>query len=168
MTAAASDWRTLPRHRGELRPEALLQLVRQVIGEGGSLWIGAQGPSMSPTIRDADHVLLAPVGNLRRGHIVLADVAGRAVLHRVTATDERHVWTAGDGVLCTDPPRLRSSIIARAIARERGGRITALAWQSELGALPLARGLWWEMRLGVARRVRAARAIRDMPTEARQ
>ena len=168
MTAATTDWRSLPRHRAKLQPEAVLQLVRQVIAQGGSLWIGAQGPSMSPTIGDGDQVLLAPIDELRVGHVVLADVSGRAVLHRVIAIDSARVWTAGDGVLCNDPPRARSSIVARAIARERAGSVTALAWEMELGALPLARGLWWEMRRGVARRVRAARADQRRPVEARE
>ena len=154
------EWQRLPRHRTTLSPVALLALVRQVLAGGGSLWVGAHGPSMSPTIREGDQVLLVPPGDVRRGDIVLADVAGKGVLHRVTGCDETRVWTAGDGHLRADPPRPRSCVVARAIARERKGRITALAGDAELGALPRARGLWWEVRLGLARRMRAARATR--------
>jgi hypothetical protein len=160
------DWQRLPRHRAELSPEALLALVRQVLAGGGSLWVGAHGPSMSPTVREGDQVLLVPSGDVRRGDVVLAEVSGRGVLHRVVRCDPTHVWTAGDGVPCADPPRPRSSVVARAIARERGGRVTALARDAELGALPLARGLWWTMRLGLARRVRAARSARGTPAGA--
>ncbi len=157
---AVGGGQTLPVRKPRLPRGGLIALVRGVVEEGGSLWVGAEGWSMSPTIRVGDNVLLERADNARVGDVVLLDLDGTPVLHRVIDVGEGKVWTAGDGLPRPDAPVTLEHVVARAVARERGGRTTALRWEPSLGAIALARGLWWRARIGVARGVRAARSAR--------
>ncbi len=138
------------------------ELVADLASLGGGVWVRGGGSSMSPTIRHHDRVLLIPATSVAPGAIVLVESRGRAVLHRVVRVERETVWTRGDASLVTDEPVATSAIRARAVARERHGRLTALAWVPALGPAALARGLWWTVRRRLTRVVRGARALREL------
>jgi signal peptidase I len=68
----------------------LVALVAEVVGRRGRLEVRVHGSSMVPTLADGDHVVLGP---WRRGAgtLVLAEVEGRALLHRVVRIDGARV-----------------------------------------------------------------------------
>jgi hypothetical protein len=74
---------------------ALLDLVREVVGRGGLLEIRVHGSSMVPTLADGDHVVLGP---RRRGTgaLVLAEVEGQPMLHRVARSTADRVLLRAD------------------------------------------------------------------------
>ena len=94
----ASVSRILPSH-------ALIDLVRGVVGAGGSLWIRVTGISMNPVIQEGDSVLLARLARApRRGDVLFIDACGRPVLHRVKRIEPERVVTRGDAALTDDAP----------------------------------------------------------------
>ncbi len=103
------------------RPEPL---VLDLLGGGMSIELPVTGGSMSPCIRDADVVTLAPIGD----RVCLGDVVafprpdGRLVIHRVVARREQRLRTRGDAASGPDPWIDRQSLIGRIEKVTRHGR----------------------------------------------
>jgi hypothetical protein len=148
--------RSLPR-----TPAALGALVGDLVRCGTAVWVRGAGSSMSPTIGHDDRVLLVAPTRLAPGSIVLVETPARVVLHRVVRLADERVWTRGDASLIADDPIPLSAVRARAVARERRGRLTALAWTPGLGPSAYARGLWWSLRRRLTGAARRARAMRE-------
>ncbi|WP_106275043.1 S26 family signal peptidase [Geodermatophilus tzadiensis] len=104
-----------------------------------SAWVLARvsGPSMSPTVRHGDRLLVRrlPPGRARAGDVVLARFPARPdllVVKRVqrTLAGDR-VWVVGDNPLVTDDSRAYGPAVAvgRVVARlrPRPGRLAAPA-----------------------------------------
>jgi signal peptidase I len=130
----------------------LLDVVRAVVGAGGSLWVRVTGVSMNPMLRDGDSVLLARLARpARRGDVLFVDVGGRPVLHRVRRIDSGLIVTRGDAALTDDPAVPPAACVAHALAVRRGPVTVALSPTFRFGAMPL---LWlaaWTIRVRVPR-----------------
>jgi hypothetical protein len=74
---------------------ALLELVREVVRSGGLLEIRVHGSSMFPTLADGDRVVLGP-RRRATGGLVLAEVAGQPMLHRVARITDARVLLSAD------------------------------------------------------------------------
>lgn len=133
-----------------LSPGALLELVRGVVGSGGSIWIRVTGISMNPVLREGDSVLLAaPRRRVRRGDVVFLDVEGTPLLHRVRRHEAGVLVTRGDAA-CRDDDRVSSdACIAQAVASRRGALTVALTLTLRFGVVPFLRMLAWKVRAGV-------------------
>jgi hypothetical protein len=99
----------------------LLTLVREVTSTGGEMWIVVTGRSMMPAISPGDRLLMTLPGKIRNGDVVLADLCGRPLLHRVRKLTSTSVITRGDALSLDDAPFERADIIARASTLERDG-----------------------------------------------
>jgi hypothetical protein len=105
---------------------ALLDLVREVVDRGGLIEIRVHGHSMFPTLANGDRVTLGP-RRRGRGALVLADIDGRPVLHRVAQIAANRVFLRADasrredwvelGQLCAE---------VRAVRRQRPRRLARL------------------------------------------
>ena len=101
-------------------------------------WVLARvtGPSMSPTVRHGDRLLvrrLPPDGRPAPGTVVLARFAGRPgllVVKRVRRTVPGGVWVEGDNSLVTDDSRSYGPAVAV-------GRVVLRLWPHP-GRLPAA------------------------------
>jgi hypothetical protein len=108
----------------------LLELARGVVAQGGEMWIVVTGHSMQPMIRPGDRVLLGPEPSVRPGQVVLADVNGRPILHRVIRVNGDEVILRGDSTLRNDPPIRVADVVGsvRMVSRGaviQGQRLTA-------------------------------------------
>ena len=138
-----------------LTGEQILAVAREVIAAKGEFWLPLTGESMTPTLRRGDRILLGPP-RLRRGAIVLADIGGRPVVHRLLRTGPL-VQTRGDACRLCDPPVEPSRVLATVIASERGGRL-AVHWPTRrFGMGAVARGVIALARLATSRLRRLAR-----------
>ena len=123
-----------------LPARALIELVRGVVGAGGSLWIQVTGISMNPMLREGDSVLLAPLARApRRGDVLFVDLGDRPLLHRVTRVELGEFVTRGDAALRDDAPVSAAACVARALAVRRGSVTVALTPTLEFGL----KGLLW-------------------------
>ena len=77
---------------------------------------------MWPSIRPGDLVRAVPLsGRPRLGDIVLIEMAGRRVVHRIRGLGPT-LATKGDSSTALDPPVSNSSVVARIEAVKRGTR----------------------------------------------
>lgn len=103
--------------------EIMLGNVTELLKEGHTVVILANGYSMSPFIRhQRDSVELALLPEIGIGDIVLARTSpGNYVLHRLVARDGEHLTLKGDGNLDAVEHCLSSDICGTAIAIMRPG-----------------------------------------------
>jgi len=85
--------------RVEIPNDILLSSVRRLIEEGHTATIRVKGVSMRPFLEDGrDSVVLATADTLKKGDVVLAEIArGQYVLHRIIKMDGTALTLMGDG-----------------------------------------------------------------------
>ena len=131
-----------------LPADGLIELVRGVVGAGGSVWIRVTGISMNPLLREGDSVLLTALARAPRpGDVLLLAVPGQPLLHRVHRLSGGMIVTRGDAAHTDDLPVPLSASVARALAVRRGSVTVALAPTVRLGIKPLLWLLAWRLRL---------------------
>lgn len=132
--------------------------IQRLLQSGDAVWIVVTGASMRPTLDPGDRVLLErhDRGSLA-GRIVLADLRGYPVLHRVVRQRSGLLVTAGDACLRTDPPIARSAIVGRAEAVYTADGLAALRPTMRFGVAALARYIRLEARAFFLRLWRRAR-----------
>ena len=110
-------------------------LSTALLMDGYHVRFRAPGQSMSPTIRDGEVVLVAPVRaeEVRRGDIVLYRASERrcVIAHRVVCVERgkgqaRSFILRGDASVTCDAPIEASQILGRVAAVERDGRTIRL------------------------------------------
>jgi signal peptidase I len=110
-------------------------LSTALLTDGYQVRFRAPGQSMSPTIRDGEAVLVAPVkvDEVRSGDILLYRCSERrsVIAHRVVGVEKgkneaRSFVLRGDASLTCDAPVEASQIIGRVVAVERDGRMIRL------------------------------------------
>lgn len=132
--------------------------VHRLVERGDEVWVVVTGSSMRPTLEPGDRVLLASAGDgVATGNIVLADVHGRPMLHRVIGRRDGVVLTLGDGCLRPDPPVQLSSIVARAEAVHSARGTSALRATMRFGLVALVRYIGMKARMRAVRLWRSAR-----------
>ncbi len=144
-------------HSLKLAGPGVLEVVREMLSETGTVRVRAAGTSMWPMIPDGAIVTLvrleAPV---RPGQIVLMDWGGVPVLHRVLRVVEGAVYTMGDSCLDPDPPTDLPAVLALATAvADRRGVITLVgSWSHGIRS--------WFIYLGGRGRLELARRWRGL------
>lgn len=119
--------------------EVMLGEVTRLLEEGREVVMMPKGISMLPFIRgEKDRVRLCKPDKLRVGHIVLAQIGGRFILHRIYAINGNRVTLMGDGNLqgceqgtLTDVKGLVTEIITPNGRPHKPG--TAWGWRHTLG-----------------------------------
>lgn len=110
-----------------LTKESHRELVCAVLRAGGRMWVRGRGPSMLPTIRPGERVLLEPLsGRLQKGDIVAVRGDRCILVHRVVECGMDTIQTRGDSSPTVDAPASRSSVFGVATAVIRKGRVVAL------------------------------------------
>lgn len=133
-----------------LPSQDLIDLVRGVVGAGGSLWIQVTGISMNPVIQEGDSVLLAQLARApRRGDVLFIDAGGRPLLHRVKRIESERIVTRGDAALTDDAPVSPAACVAHALAARRGPVTVALTPTLRLGVKALLWYAAWQIRVRV-------------------
>jgi hypothetical protein len=110
-----------------LESRRLLALARGVVAEGGEMWIVATGQSMLPSIAPGDRVLIGAVKTVHPGTVVLADVDGAPVLHRVVRVRDAEVVLRGDACQGDDSPISRCDVLAAVRLVSRGATVRPVA-----------------------------------------
>lgn len=78
--------------------EILIPEVGRLLAEGREVEMRPKGNSMLPFIRqEKDNVVLRKKDKVEKGDIVLVDLGGRYVLHRIIAEDGERLTLMGDG-----------------------------------------------------------------------
>ena len=114
---------------GDLRPDLLAPLVRDVASDGRAVEIPVRGSSMRPMLQDGDRVRLAAVTevNVRLGDVVLRVAPSGPIIHRVVgwwpSRDGWRLLTKGDGARRLDPPLPPGNVVVRVVARVRGNSV---------------------------------------------
>ena len=117
---------------GDLRPDLLAPLIRDLASEGKAAEIPVRGNSMRPMLRDGDRVRLAPVthADARLGDVVLRVEPSSPIIHRVVgwwpSRDGWRVLTKGDGARRLDPPLPPERLVGRVVALVRGSDVRQL------------------------------------------
>lgn len=133
-----------------LPADGLLAVARGVTDLGGEVWIRVTGLSMNPLLREGDSVLLSPLTQPpRRGDVLLIDMHGAPLLHRVRRFEGASVVTRGDACQRDDPAAAEASCIGRAIAARRGGSVLVLVPTLRFGVRPLVRYAAWWLRVRI-------------------
>lgn len=81
----------------------MIALARDQLARGATITLRAEGGSMWPLLLDGDELEVHPlVGPPALGDIVLFELNGRLVLHRVVAVDGAEVVLKGDALTAPD------------------------------------------------------------------
>ena len=120
------DLRLVHRRPAAVDSRQLLDLLRGLGGLPVQLWIRATGSSMEPAIPSGACVLLALRRPVHLGDIVLRDVRGVPVLHRVVRRHGGRVLTRGDSCAHADSIESIDNVLGVAVAFESGGRVVLL------------------------------------------
>jgi len=103
------------------------ELARAQLAAGRPLRTRAAGHSMWPAVPDGAVVEVLPLpARLRVGDVVLVELRGALVLHRVIALDAHAVFTKGDAVPWADGPTSRPEVL---------GVLPRRPWDAALGCL---------------------------------
>ncbi|HUS63502.1 MAG TPA: S24/S26 family peptidase [Kofleriaceae bacterium] len=103
-----------------------------------------RGFSMTPGLRDGDHLQVAPLGERlpSPGEILVARLGTRLVTHRLVAVAGGRATLRGDACRRDDPPIETSSLLGRVVAVRRGPlrlspppRGCPAAWRRALGQI---------------------------------
>lgn len=143
----------------EVSGSTMLEVVSEVVKEGGEMWIVTTGRSMLPTIAPGDRVLLGAPKDMRKGEIILAEVNGKPLLHRIVSSSGGMIVTRGDSCETEDPVMPRTCVVARALAVENDAVVSSLSPSLRFGGGAFARFARSRARLAIARRVQAERAL---------
>ena len=83
-----------------LTDEKIIAEAIRLVNDGVAVTFPVNGRSMLPFIVGGEEsVVLEKVGGLQVGDVVLADVQGRYVVHRIVKLQGDDVWLMGDGNL---------------------------------------------------------------------
>lgn len=138
-----------------LTRESHRELVCEVLRAGGRMWVRGRGPSMTPTIRPGERVLLEPLARRpRRGDIVAVRAERCILVHRVVECRTDTIRTRGDASPSVDAPSTYASILGVATAVIRKGRVVALTRTFRHGFPALALGELSRLRRQIATVVR--------------
>jgi hypothetical protein len=116
---------------------AFSEVTKLLLARGCRVRFRTSGCSMHPTIRNGETVMLAAMGELRKGDIVLSRQASRLVAHRIVGLTKQRGATAsvllrGDSVATCDSPIAPSAVLAQVISVERDGRsIDLRLWRAK-------------------------------------
>jgi signal peptidase I len=108
-------------------------LSTALLTDGYHVRFRAPGRSMSPTIRDGEAVVVAPVkaSEVRRGDIVLYRCERKLIAHRVVCVEKgssrvRSFILRGDASVTADAAVAAEQILGRVVLVERDGRMISL------------------------------------------
>lgn len=103
-----------------------MPLLCSLLQEGREVSLTVTGYSMQPFFRHGrDSVLISPpnVAPVRGDIVLLRDVSGRYLLHRVLDTAEGIIYTCGDGNIRPDPPMPASGLCGIVRKAKRKGKV---------------------------------------------
>jgi signal peptidase I len=101
-----------------------IALAREYLARDGWLRIKVTSGSMAPMMRLGDWVQVeASSRPLRLGDIVMVDIGGKAVIHRLIYLTGRYLILQGDAVFRFDVPVALGRVMGVVTARERNGRL---------------------------------------------
>ena len=115
----------------------LFEQVLDYIGLGKDVTIRIKGNSMRPFLKEDDTVILKPfkLKELKKGLIVLAQLNGQMVLHRVVKYDNAKIWLAGDNNLVARELVSCADVVATVTSVNRSKTAVKLTqrWRRYLG-----------------------------------
>ena len=136
--------------------ETFLAEIEQLLRQGHSVTVTVRGNSMRPFLadgRDAVTLQAATADDLKPGAVVLArDVAGRTVLHRLTAHDGGRLVLQGDGNRRQTELAEPGQVVGVATCFVRNGRkhaATGRVWQAYSAVMLRVAG-WRRLRAKLA------------------
>lgn len=100
----------------------LFEQVLDYIRQGKYVAIRVKGTSMLPFLKEGNRVSLKSfhASELTKGIIVLANVHGQMILHRVVRYDRTTIYLAGDGNVATHEVVSYGDVMATAVSVYRG------------------------------------------------
>jgi hypothetical protein len=118
-------------------------VVESLLSRGVHVRFRAAGKSMLPTVRDGEHLIVAPVSarEIARGDVVLCETWRGPVAHRVEAVETnaagaRLFLLRGDASLSRDRAVPASALLGRVVGVERAGHTLSVAFPGgDLGRL---------------------------------
>jgi len=101
--------------------DILIPQIGVLLSEGHEVELKPKGNSMLPFIRqDKDNVVLKKMESVSKGDIVLADVGGRFVLHRIIKEEGDNLELMGDGNIRGTEHCTRKDVLGTVIAVLKG------------------------------------------------
>ena len=120
---------------GTLSMEALVELLKAVLGNGRPFRVRATGISMSPFIKDSDIITISPLlpGGLQIGDVAafMQSKTGKLVVHRVVGIKKDAYIMRGDNTLESDGLIPASCVLGYITRAEREGRQVSLRSRPE-------------------------------------
>ena len=108
----------------------------------------AMGQSMFPMIPEGTCLFFDPPGEFRVGDVVLTEVQGRVLAHRVIRIRGEEILTRGDWNHYSDPPCSRQDVKARCVLMLRKGVVVRPDWPAlRILGLLLCHAVPWTRRL---------------------
>ncbi|MCS6950545.1 MAG: S24/S26 family peptidase [bacterium] len=109
--------------QGEIRPlsEQTVQLLER-LHAGETVWLKAQGGSMSPLIREGDVLEIVPSLRIRPGMVVLVNTPWGVRCHRVVSVENGQIVLRGD-TLEAEERVLREQVVGTVRTVWRGKKV---------------------------------------------
>ncbi|MCU4176411.1 S24/S26 family peptidase [Carboxylicivirga sp. N1Y90] len=108
-------------------------IVEELLNDGKSTEITAQGISMYPLLQPNDKLLVKKYDKYKKGDIVIFDRGDVFVAHRVISIRNEKVICKGDSLIKADPMINKKEILGKITARTRHTKtITTRHWKFRL------------------------------------
>lgn len=118
--------------------DVLLPEVAKFLDEGREVELSPKGNSMLPFIREGkDSVVLKKLPSVEVGDIVLVQLPGRYVMHRVVDENRNLLTLMGDGNIRGTESCTRDEVLGTVICIVRGGK----------RRVKPGKGRWWRVLL---------------------
>ena len=113
--------------------EILIPQIGALLAEGREVELRPKGNSMLPFIRqDRDNVILRKLDTVSGGDIVLADVGGRFVLHRVIRVEDDTLTLMGEGNVRGTEMCAKGNVLGTVVAVVKDGKKTVVPSKGRL------------------------------------
>lgn len=124
--------------------DILIPQIGKLLSEGREVELRPKGNSMLPFIRqDRDNVILRKEPSVAKGDIVLADVGGRFVMHRIIRVEGDRLTLMGDGNIRGTEACRKEDVLGTVVAIVKRGKKSVVPSKGRLwhALLPVRRYL---------------------------
>lgn len=113
-------------------------IIIELLKDGKSAEITAQGISMYPLLHPGDKLLVKKYKSYKKGDIIIFDRGDAFVAHRIISTQSPLITSKGDSLIKADTQINQNEILGKIIARTRNTKTTNTKhWQFRLLAMTM-------------------------------
>lgn len=106
--------------------QSIINLAIQLLKEGKTTELVANGISMFPMLHPGDTLIIQPRQNIKLGDVIVFKGSDILVAHRIVRIENDQVYCKGDSLFSMDPPIFIEDILGKVVERRRQNKVKSL------------------------------------------